>query len=78
MMDKAVEMKISVGFLVPHVLMTTKIDKKSTLVIQALRNAMTNGYVVGAFGTAGHYVTLIICIKFKEVWYLDSAKHHPA
>jgi hypothetical protein len=77
MMDKAVEMKISVGFFVPHVLMTTKIDKKSTLVIQALRNAMTNDYVVGAFGTGGHYVTLIICIKLREVWYLDSAKHHP-
>jgi hypothetical protein len=34
MMDKAAEMKISVGILDPHVLMTTKIDKKSTLVIQ--------------------------------------------
>jgi hypothetical protein len=33
-MDKAAEMKISVGILDPHVLMTTKIDKKSTLVIR--------------------------------------------
>ena len=77
MKDKAAEMKISVGFLDPQVLTTTKIDKESTLVIQALRNAMTNDYVVGAFCTGGHYVTLIICMKFKEVWYLDSAKHHP-
>ena len=77
-MDKAAEMKISVGFLDPQVLTTTKIHKESNLVIQALRNAMTNDYVVGAFGTGGHYVTLIICMKFKEVWYLDSAKHHPA
>ena len=76
-MDKAAEMKISVGFLDPQVLTTTKIDKEATLVIQALRNAMTNDYVVGAFCTGGHCVTLIICMKFKEVWYLDSAKHHP-
>jgi hypothetical protein len=24
-----------------------------------------------------HWVTVIICMKFKEVWYLDSAKQHP-
>ena len=77
-MDKAAELKISVGFLDPQLLTTTKIEKQSTLVTKALTNAMTNDYVVGAFCTGGHYVTLIICMKFKEVWYLDSAKHHLA
>jgi hypothetical protein len=38
---------------------------------------MNNYYVVGAYSTS-HWVTVIICMKFKEVWYLDSAKqHHP-
>jgi hypothetical protein len=37
---------------------------------------MDNYYVVGTYCTS-HWVTVIICIKFKEVWYLDSAKQHP-
>jgi hypothetical protein len=38
---------------------------------------MTNNYyVVGAYCTS-HWVTVIISMKFKEVWYLDSAKQHP-
>jgi hypothetical protein len=36
---------------------------------------MNNDYVMGAYGTS-HWVTVIICMKFKEVWYLDSAKQH--
>jgi hypothetical protein len=37
---------------------------------------MNNYYVVGAYCTS-HWVTVIICMKFKEVWCLDSAKQHP-
>jgi hypothetical protein len=37
---------------------------------------MNNYNVVGAYCTS-HWVTVIICMKFKEVWYLDSAKQHP-
>jgi hypothetical protein len=37
---------------------------------------MNNYYVVGAYCTS-HWVIVIICMKFKEVWYLDSAKQHP-
>jgi hypothetical protein len=36
---------------------------------------MNNDYVVGVYCTS-HWVTVIICMKFKEVWYLDSAKQH--
>jgi hypothetical protein len=36
---------------------------------------MNNDYVVGAYCTS-HWVTMIICMKFKEVWYLDYAKQH--
>jgi Ulp1 family protease len=44
---------------------------------KAISNAMMNNYyVVGAYCTS-HWVTMIICMKFKEVWYLDSSKQHP-
>jgi hypothetical protein len=36
---------------------------------------MNNYYVVCAYCTS-HWVTVIISMKFKEVWYLDSAKQH--
>jgi Ulp1 family protease len=32
---------------------------------------MNNDYVVGVDCTS-HWVIVIICMKFKEVWYLDS------
>jgi hypothetical protein len=38
---------------------------------------MNNYYVVGPYCTS-HWVTVIICIKFKDVRYLDSAKQHPS
>jgi hypothetical protein len=38
---------------------------------------MNNDYVEGAYYSS-HWVTLIICMKFKEVWYLDYSKLHPA
>jgi hypothetical protein len=37
---------------------------------------MNNDYVVGAYCTS-HWVTVIICMKLKQVWYLDFAKQHP-
>jgi hypothetical protein len=44
---------------------------------KAISNAMMNYYyVVGAYCTS-HWVIVIICMKFKEVWYLDSAKQRP-
>jgi Ulp1 family protease len=36
---------------------------------------MKNNYVVGAYNTGGHWVTMIICMQFKDVRYLDSAKN---
>ena len=76
MMDKAAEMQISVGFLDPDFITSTNISQHSGLVTKAISNAMNNDYVVGAYCTS-HWVTVIICMKFKEVWYLDSAKQHP-
>jgi Ulp1 family protease len=76
MMEKATEMQISVGFLDPDLFISTNISQRSHQVRKAISNAMNNDYVVGAYCTS-HWVTVIICMKFKEVWYLDSAKQHP-
>jgi hypothetical protein len=77
MMDKAVEKQISVGFLDPDLCTSTNISHCSQQVGKAISNAMVNNYyVVGAYCTS-HWVTVIICMKFKEVWYPDSAKQHP-
>ena len=76
MMDKAAEMQISVGFLDPDLFTSKNISQHYRLVTKAISNAMNNDYVVGAYCTS-HWVTVIICMKFKEVWYLDSAKQHP-
>jgi hypothetical protein len=76
MMDKAAEMQISVGFLDPDLFTSTNISQHSHQVDKAISNAMNNDYMMGASCTS-HWVTVIICMKFKEVWYLDSLKQHP-
>jgi hypothetical protein len=75
MMDKAAEMLISVGSLDPDLFTSTNISQHTQQVGKAISNAMNNNYVVGAYCTS-HWVTMITCMKFKEVWYLDSAKQH--
>jgi hypothetical protein len=76
MMDKAAEMQISVGFLDPDLFTSINISQRSQQVGKAISNVMNNDYVVGAYCTS-HWVRVIICMNFKEVWYLDSAKQHP-
>jgi hypothetical protein len=76
MMDKAANMQISGGFLDPDLFTSTNISQHFQQVGKAISNAMNNDYVVGAYCTS-HWVTMIICMKFKEVWYLDSANQHP-
>jgi hypothetical protein len=76
MMEKAAKMQISVGFLDLDLFTSTNISQHSFLNTKAISNAMNNDYTVGAYYTS-HWVTVIICMKFKEVWYLDSAKQHP-
>jgi hypothetical protein len=76
MMDKAAEMQIKVRFLDTDLFPSTNISQRSQQVGKAISNPMNNDYVVGAYYTS-HWVTVIICMKFKEVWYLDSAKQHP-
>jgi Ulp1 family protease len=77
MMDKAAGMQISVGFLDPDLFTSTNISQRYQQVRKAISNVMMNNYyVLGAYCTS-HWVTVIICRKLKEVWYLDSAKQHP-
>jgi hypothetical protein len=66
MMDKAVEMQISVGFLDPDLFTSPNISQHSHLVTKAISSAMNNDNVVGAYCTS-HWVTMIICMNFKEV-----------
>jgi hypothetical protein len=66
MMDKAAEMHISVGFLDPDLFSSTNISQRSQQVGKAISNAMNNDYMVGAYCTS-HWVTVIICMKLKEV-----------
>jgi hypothetical protein len=75
MMDKAAKMQISVGFLDADFFNSTNISQRSHQVGKTISNAMNNDYVVGPYCTS-HWVTVIICMTFKEVWYLDSAKQH--
>jgi hypothetical protein len=51
MMDKAMEMQISVGFLDPDLFTSTNISQHSNQVGKAISNAMNNDYVVGAYCT---------------------------
>jgi hypothetical protein len=77
MIDKTAEKHISIGFLDPGLFTSTNISQRFQQVGKAISNAMMNNYyVVGAYCTS-HWVKVIICMKFKEVWYLDSAKQHP-
>jgi hypothetical protein len=77
MMDKVAEKQIIVGFLDLDIFTSTNISQHSGLVVKAIGNAINNDYVVGAY-YIGHWVTQIICMKFKDVWYLDSSKQYPA
>jgi hypothetical protein len=70
-------MQISVGFLDPDLFTSTNMSQRSQHVGKAISNGMNNDYVVGAYCTS-HWVTMIICMMFKEVWYLDFAKQHPS
>jgi hypothetical protein len=75
-MDNATKMQISVGFLDLDLFTSTNIAHRSQQVGKAISNAMMNNdYVVGAY-CISRWVTVIICMKFKKVWYLDSAKQH--
>jgi hypothetical protein len=77
MIDKAVEKQICVRFLDPDLFTSTNISQRSQQVGKAFSNAMMNNYYVAGAYCTSHWVTVIICMKFKEVWYLDSTKQHP-
>jgi hypothetical protein len=65
------------GFLDRDLFTSTNISWRSQQVGKENSDAMMNNYhVVGAYCTS-HWVTVIICMKFKDVWYQDSAKQHP-
>jgi hypothetical protein len=77
MMDKAAKKKISVRFLDLDLFTSTNIYQHSQQVGKVISNAMMNNYYVVAAYCTSHWVIVIICMMFKVVWYLYSAKQHP-
>ena len=63
-MQLAAEMQCSVGFVDPQVFLSTMIQWQPREVEEALIKAMMNDYVIGAYNIGGHWVTVIIAIKF--------------
>ncbi|KAG2588431.1 hypothetical protein PVAP13_5NG343381 [Panicum virgatum] len=77
MKKKAEEMHYNVGFLDLQVLSATMIQFQTKIVTETIRKAMEHDFVVGAYNTGGHYVLVIIAMKWDVVWYLDSDKAWP-
>jgi hypothetical protein len=64
-MYKAAEKQISVGFLDPDLFTSKNISQHSQQVSKAISNAMMNNYYVVEAYCTSHWVTVIICMKFK-------------
>ena len=77
MEQQAKEMHNNVGFLDPQVFSATMLQFQAKVVTQAITKAMKHDFVVGAYNTGGHWVLVIIVMKWDVVWYLDSAKSWP-
>ncbi|PVH62861.1 hypothetical protein PAHAL_3G418000 [Panicum hallii] len=77
MMQNAAEMQCSVAFLDPQVFTATVISHQPSTVTQAIKNAMIqlcggSDVLISAYNTGGHWVTVIISMKYKEVWAFDA------
>ena len=77
MKKKEEEMHYNVGFLDLQVFSATMIQFQTKIVTETIRKAMEHDFVVGAYNTGGHWVLVIIAMKWNVVWYLDSAKGFP-
>ena len=65
------------GFWTPQVFSATTVQFQTKTLTEAIRKAMKHDFVVGACNTNGHWVLVIIAMKWNVVWYLDSTKSWP-
>ncbi|CAN6338265.1 unnamed protein product [Urochloa humidicola] len=77
MKKRAMEFGHNVGFFDPMLFSTTGIQFQTKALVATIQNAMKHDYVVGAYNTGGHWVLVIIAMKWNVLWYLDSAHIFP-
>ena len=77
MMQLSAEMQFNVGFVDPQVFSATMISSQPKTVQYEIMKSIKNDYVMGAYNIGGHWVLVIISMKYNFVWYLDSSKLVP-
>ena len=61
-------MGLSVGFVDPQVFSVVMVGSQPAVIIKTLKNVMHHDFVVAPYNTGGHWVLVIISMKWGWVW----------